>query len=73
MECTKRSIKKYGFKKPDLTKMSELVPKLGDQESFRKRYGRLLGILMTNVEGGILETLVQFYDQVYHCFTFLDY
>ena len=30
-------------------------------------------ILNTSVEKGILETLVQFYDPLYHCFTFPDY
>ena len=32
-----------------------------------------MAILNTTVEKGILETLVQFYDPLYHCFTFPDY
>lgn len=40
---------------------------------FRDRHGRLLDLLKVKVEEGILETLVQFYDPAYHCFTFPDY
>ena len=40
---------------------------------FRHRHGRLLDLLKVKVEEGILETLVQFYDSVCHCFTFPDY
>jgi hypothetical protein len=32
-----------------------------------------LSILKTDVEEGVLNTMVQFYDPLYHCFTFLDY
>jgi len=42
-------------------------------KNFRESHGRLLNLLRVNVEDGILETLVQFYDPVYHCFTFPDY
>jgi len=42
-------------------------------DHFRKRYGHLLSILKTDVDGGLLNTLVQFYDPLYHCFTFPDY
>lgn len=73
MDFVKRSTKKYSFKKVDLTELRKLGSFVSDPEKFRGRYGKLLGILKTNVEDGILETLVQFYDPLYHCFTFPDY
>jgi hypothetical protein len=53
--------------------MRKLGSLVSDPEKFRGRYGRLLSILKTDVEEGVLNTLVQFYDPLYHCFTFLDY
>src|SRR4030043_1013676 len=73
MNFTKRSIKKYSFKSPDLSRLRELGSKVTDQVGFRNRHGNLLSILKIDVEEGILETLVQFYDPTYHCFTFPDY
>lgn len=40
---------------------------------FKDRYGRLLIVLNTDVKDGVLNTLVQFYDSTYKCFTFPDY
>ena len=54
----------------DLRKLGRLVP---DPEAFRAKYGRLLSLLKIDMVEGVLATLVQFYDPVYHCFTFLDY
>jgi hypothetical protein len=68
-----RSIKKYSFKRPDLTKLRELGNQVVNPKKFRERYGRLLDLIRVRVDDGILETLVQFYDPVYHCFTFPDY
>ncbi|KAK2382708.1 hypothetical protein QL285_070225 [Trifolium repens] len=73
MDIRKRIAKKYSFKSPDLTKLRKLGSLVSDPEDFRGRYGKLLSILKTNVEEGILNTLVQFYDPFYHCFTFPDY
>ena len=73
MSTKTRSIKKYSFRKPDLTKLRELGHQVTNLKKFRESHGRLLDLLRVNVEDGILETLVQFYDPVYHCFTFPDY
>jgi hypothetical protein len=73
MDLGKRITKKYNFKSPDLTKLRKLGSLVSDPEDFRGRHGKLLSILKTNVEEGILNTLVQFYDPLYHCFTFPDY
>ncbi|XP_006593206.1 uncharacterized protein [Glycine max] len=73
MNFTKRNTQKYNFKDPDLTNLRKLGSLVVSPDDFRKRYGNLLSILKTNVEEGILNTLVQFYDPLYHCFTFPDY
>jgi hypothetical protein len=73
MDFGRRNTKKYTFRTPELQKLRKLGSLILDPEGFRERYGNLLTILNTSVEKGILETLVQFYDPLYHCFTFLDY
>ncbi|GAU37329.1 hypothetical protein TSUD_61430 [Trifolium subterraneum] len=73
MDLKKRNTKKYSFKEPDLSRLRELGALVPFPEDFQKLYGKLLTILNTNVEEGILNTLVQFYDPIYHCFTFVDY
>ncbi|KEH17056.1 hypothetical protein MTR_0048s0010 [Medicago truncatula] len=40
---------------------------------FQDRYGNLLNILKTKVDVMLLNTLVQFYDPIYHGFTFPDF
>jgi hypothetical protein len=40
---------------------------------FHKNHGNLLSLLKVKIEEGSLETLVQFYDPLYHCFTFPNY
>src|SRR3954467_6176007 len=69
----KRYTKKYGFKAPDVERLIELASSVQDPSNFRKSYGKLLPILNTHVDEGLLKTLVQFYDPVYRCFTFPDY
>ena len=56
-----------------MTKLRELGLQVTNLKNFRECHERLLDLLRVNVEDGILETLVQFYDLVYHCFTFPDY
>ncbi|KAK2368625.1 hypothetical protein QL285_081808 [Trifolium repens] len=73
MDYVKRNTKRYNFKSPDLTKLRKLGSLVSSPEDFRGHYGKLLSILKTNVEEGILKTLVQFYDPLYHCFTFPDF
>jgi len=63
----------YKFKKPDLESLRKLAKMLTSPDHFRKRYGHLLSILRTDVDEGLLNTWVQFYDPLYRCFTFPDY
>ena len=44
-----------------------------DPLEFKQRHGKLLSILSADVVEGILTMLVQFYDPLYHCFTFHAY
>ena len=73
MDWVRRNTKRYGFELPDVEKLRELASFVEDPSKFRTRYGKLLTILNTNVDEGLLKTLVQFYDPVYRCFTFPDY
>jgi len=56
----------YKFKKPDFESLRKLAKMLTSPDHFRKRYGYLLNILKTDVDEGLLNTLVQFYDPLYH-------
>src|SRR3954469_18539722 len=68
----KRYTKRYGFKEPNVERLKELASFVQDPSDFRKSHGKLLPILNTHVDEGLLKTLVQFYDPVYRCFTFPD-
>jgi len=70
---TTRSIKRYNCKKQDLEGLRKLGTLITDLVGFQFRHGKLLNILNTKFDEGILKTLVQFYDPRYHCFTFPDY
>src|SRR3954466_8814281 len=73
MEWVKRHTKKYGFKAPNVEKLKELASFVQDPSDFRTGHGKLLPILNTHVDEGLLKTLVQSYDPVYRGFTFPDY
>src|ERR1043165_6092664 len=73
MDVRRRFTNRYSFRIPDVGKLKELTSLVEDPSDFKKRYGTLLTILNTNVDEGLLKTFVQFYDPVYHCFTFPDY
>jgi len=75
MNIALRRTRKYTLKKQkqDKIRLRELRSQVANQEGFHAHHGRLLSILKIDVENGSLETLVQFYDLVYHFFTFLDY
>lgn len=68
-----RKTHRYEFKKPDLESLRKLARRLEDPDHFRGRYGCLVDILMTKVDEGLLNTLVQFYDPICHGFTFPDF
>ena len=73
MDFGRRKTQKYTFKSPKLDELRKLVSLVVDPEKFKSKYGDLLCLLRTNMKDGILATLVQFYDPLYHCFTFPDY
>ena len=63
----------YKFKRPNLESLRKPAKMLTSPDHFRKRYGHLLSILRTDVDEGLLNTWVHFYDPLYPCFTFPDY
>ena len=73
MDFARRNTRKYSFKIPDLLNLRKLRSLVTSSEDFQARHGHFLSILEINVEEGILNTLVKFYDLLYHCFTFPDY
>ncbi|GAU50278.1 hypothetical protein TSUD_409140 [Trifolium subterraneum] len=73
MDLRKMHTKTYSFKELDLSRLRELGSLVPFPDDFKKQYGKLLSILNTDVKEGALNTLVQFYDPIYHCFTFVDY
>ncbi|KAI5396414.1 hypothetical protein KIW84_062578 [Lathyrus oleraceus] len=73
MDIGRRNTRKYSFRCPDLMELRKLAYFVDDPKGFRDHFGRLLSMLSTNVEDGLLCTLVQFYDPVYRCFTFPNY
>ena len=73
MNSERKKTLKYtykGFNLDDLKRLSTLVT---DPEGFQNRYGKLLLLLNIKMDSGLLSTLLQFYDPLYHCFTFPDY
>ena len=59
MDLGRRNTKKYGFRLPNVEKLRELASLVKDPSNFRKRYGKLLTILNTNVDEGLLKILVR--------------
>ncbi|XP_050885356.1 uncharacterized protein LOC127090435 [Lathyrus oleraceus] len=73
MNFGRRNTHKFYFKCPELTKLRKLGSLVAYPSDFKYQYGRLMIVLNTDVEDGILNTLVQFHDSAYRCFTFPDY
>ena len=73
MDYGRRNTKKYSFRCPDLKELRKLASFVLDPLDFKQRHGKLLSILSANVVEGLLSVLVQFYDPLYHCFTFPDF
>ncbi|KAI5409966.1 hypothetical protein KIW84_055433 [Lathyrus oleraceus] len=53
----------------DLLDSSYVLDPLG----FKARFGKLLPLLTTQVDEGLMSVLVQFYDPLYRCFAFPDF
>ena len=55
------------------TMLKELFAKMPDTTSFIRRHGYLLSLVTSKLDEQMMSVLVQFYDPLYHCFTFQDY
>ncbi|KAI5399210.1 hypothetical protein KIW84_064551 [Lathyrus oleraceus] len=73
MERQRRNTKKYNFRQPDLKELRNLTSYVLDPLGFKARFGKLLPLLTTQVDEGLVSVLVQFYDPLYRCFTFPDF
>ncbi|KAI5389651.1 hypothetical protein KIW84_075082 [Lathyrus oleraceus] len=73
MDKQRRNTKKYSFRQPDLKELRNLTSYVLDPLEFKARHGKLLPILATQVDEGLMSVLVQFYDPLYRCFTFSDF
>ncbi|KAI5389038.1 hypothetical protein KIW84_074624 [Lathyrus oleraceus] len=73
MDYGRRNTKKYSFRCPDLKELRKLAYFVLDPLYFKQHHGKLLSILSADVLEGLLSVLVQFYDPLYRCFTFLDF
>ncbi|KAI5443585.1 hypothetical protein KIW84_012287 [Lathyrus oleraceus] len=70
IDCGRRKTKKYSFRYPDLKELRKLASFVLDPLDFKQRHGKFLSILFADVVEGLLSVLVQFYDPLYHYFTF---
>ena len=53
--------------------LKELVANMSDTTSFIKRHGHLSGLVTSKLDEQMMSVLVQFYNPLYHCFTFPEY
>ncbi|KAI5438886.1 hypothetical protein KIW84_024565 [Lathyrus oleraceus] len=73
MDKQRRNTKKYSFRQPDLKELRSLTTYVLKPLEFKARHRKLLPILSTKVDEGLMSVLVQFYDPLYRCFTFPDF
>ncbi|KAI5402704.1 hypothetical protein KIW84_050344 [Lathyrus oleraceus] len=73
MERQRRNTKKYSFRQPDLKELRNMTSYVLDPLGFKARFGKLLPLLTTQVDEGLMGTLVQFYDPLYRCFSFPEF
>ncbi|KAI5420595.1 hypothetical protein KIW84_044417 [Lathyrus oleraceus] len=57
MERPKRHTKKYSFRQPDVKELRILTSYVLDPLGFKARYGKLLPLLTTQVDEGLMSTL----------------
>lgn len=60
MDFGRRSTQKYTFRTSKLEDLRKLASLVTSTENFQDRYGKLSSILGTEMEDGLLNTLVQF-------------
>ena len=55
------------------TQLKDLVSKVPETSSFDRRHGHLLSLVTSKLDEQMMSVLCQFFDPLYHCFTFPDY
>ena len=55
------------------TLLKELVVRIPETTSFIRGHGSLLSLVTSKLDEQMMSVLVQFYDPLYHCFTFQDF
>src|ERR1051325_995113 len=73
MDYGQRRTQKYNFKEPKIEGLLSLIDEIESLEDFRKKYWTIIALMKTKMKDGLIFTLVQFYDPLYHCFTFLEF
>ena len=53
--------------------LKDLVTRVPEDSPFTKIHGRLFSLVTSSIEEDVVKVLVQFFDPLYHCFTFPDY
>lgn len=57
-----RNLRQYSFRKPDLLSLRKLGKKVVCTDDFYKQHGNLMGVVKTDIDEGLLNAFVQFYD-----------
>ena len=73
MDYGKRKTRKYNCKDPKIDELISLIPEIECYADFQKKYGSIIPLMKLRMNEGIITILVQFYDSMYHSFTFPDY
>ncbi|KAI5430954.1 hypothetical protein KIW84_035194 [Lathyrus oleraceus] len=70
---TKKEYKEVQFQTTRLERAKEFDILSIRSPGFQSSFGKLLPLLTTQVDEGLMSVLVQFYDPLYRCFTFPDF
>ena len=68
----RRNTIRLNFVQPP-TLLKDLVGRIPNTTSFINRHGSLLGLITAKWDQQLISVLTQFYDPLYHCFTFQDF
>ena len=68
----RRNTVRLNFVQPPVL-LKDLVGRIPNTSSFINRHGSLLGLVTAKWDQQLISVLTQFYDPLYHCFTFQDF
>ena len=68
----RRNTVRLNFVQPPVL-LKDLVGRIPNTSSFINRHGSLLGLIIAKWDQQLISVLTQFYDPLYHCFTFQDF